>query len=171
MTTTAILTAALVAASAGFGPAIPAGVASASHWVVCATPNQDAACAHLHRAEEHLREGRQRAAGRELERAVRARRAAGQYAGEELWRLAAFRFASGQNRRAIRTLDELAAEAQRSGDISRHAIALTEAVILSADLRDHPAAALRLERLRPLLDSPYLPAATQDVIRQRLVGV
>lgn len=171
MTTTAVVTATLILASGLAGPSTPIDVAPAGSWVVCAGPDQDAACMHLHRAEAHLRANRQRAAGRELARAVRARRAADQYAGEELWRLAAFRFQTGQTRKALRTLDELAAEAQRSGDIDRHAIALTEAVILYADLKDHPAAAVRLDRLRRLLDSPYLPVATHDVIRQRLVGV
>jgi tetratricopeptide (TPR) repeat protein len=145
--------------------------AAVGPWVECASADQDLACTHLARARDLMLEERWREAGRELERAVRARQAAGQYPGEELWQLAAYQYQDGKLRRAARTLDTLATEARRNGDLHRHATALMEAAILYYELREHDVAATRVDRLRPLLHSPYLPTATSEVVRQRIPGI
>jgi hypothetical protein len=171
MLATTVTLVTFLATAAIAAPASPSPAAIEAPWVVCTTADQDAACAHLSRAEQLMKENRLKAAERELRHAVAARRAAGQYAGEELWQLAALRLGTGKIRKAAHTLDDLAAAAQRAGDIDRHAIALTEAIFLFVELRDRPAAAVRLDRLRPLLASPYLPVETGTLIRQRLIGV
>jgi hypothetical protein len=149
----------------------PPLAATTGPWVVCAAADQDAACTHLFRAWDLLVENQRKEAGRELERAVRARQDAGQYAGEELWQLAAFQYEEGQIRRAARTLDALAIEAQHNGDLDRQATALMEAIFLYVDLRETDAARTRLERIRPLIESPYMPVETSQAVRQRLQGV
>jgi tetratricopeptide (TPR) repeat protein len=171
MITTTLLAATLLVLPSA--PVQAAGAVDASHgpWVVCASAEQDAACAHLTRAWDLMIENRRREAGRELERAVQARQDAGQYAGEELWQLAAYQFQEGRIRGAVRTLDRMANEAQRVGDLDRQARALTEAVTLHAQLGNREIAAARLDRVRALLGSPYLPVATADHVRERLHGV
>lgn len=140
-------------------------------WVECPTPHKDAACSHLYRAVELVEENRTRKAIREVGRAIQIRRSAGEYPGGELWFLANLQYHSGRMRQAARTLDLLATEAHRVGDLDRLALALTESIILHAANGRREWAVARLDRLMPLLDSPYLPASRVEYIRERLIGV
>jgi tetratricopeptide (TPR) repeat protein len=153
----------------GLQPATPA--APEDPWVVCRSADQDASCAHLNRARVLLEESNPKEAGREYRHAVEARRASGQYPGEELWLLANFHHQQGEWRQAVRTLDLLAEEAQRAGDLDRLALGLTQAVILDGKNGRKARASARLGRLAPLLESPYLPVERVDYIRERLIGI
>jgi hypothetical protein len=144
---------------------------SAGPWVVCQAPDHDEACSLLHRATELVDENRMSDARRSVERAVELRREAGQYPGGELWLLANLHYQSGRVRHAARTLDVLAGEARDHGDIDRLALALTESIVLHARTGRTDAALARLDRLMPLLDSPYLPASRRTYVQERLIGV
>jgi hypothetical protein len=161
----------LTASVAGLATDTPAGpTTTVDTWVVCTDEIADAACDHLRRAEALLVEHRRKEARWELEAALRTRRENRQYAGVELWELANFHVHSGRHSQTVvRLLDELTAEAARYGDLSRQASALIEATIIYTDLGRGPEAASRLAQLMPLLDSPYLPEATRQKIRSRLL--
>lgn len=153
----------------GLEPATPASLEDP--WVVCRSADQDVSCAHLHRARVLLEESNPKAAGREYRNAAQARRALGQYPGEELWLLANFHHHQGEWKQAVRTLDLLAVEAERVGDLDRLALALTNAIVLDGENGRKDRASARLARLAPLLESPYLPVERVDYIRERLIGI
>lgn len=169
--TTATMTLALFLSVGGAPPSTEAPALSVEPWVECTTPVQDAACAHLHRASELIEEDRLKQAGQEYRNAVQARRLAGQYPGEELWLLASFQYSSGKWRQAARTLDLLANEARDVGDLDRQAMALTNSILLYAANGRTETAVARLERLMPLLNSPYLPAHRVEYVNERLIGL
>lgn len=110
------------------------------------------------RARGLLRAGEFRAARRVLEEAVRQRGEAGRPAARAWWLLAEMDHAAGRPLRAARQLDAAAHDAEVFGDPAMQARALLEAATLYVHERQFARAATRVERLRPLLRSPHLPA-------------
>ena len=112
----------------------------------------------VERARALLRAGEFRAARRVLAETVRERGEAGRPAARAWWLLAEIDHAAGRPLRAARQLDAAAHDAEVFGDPAMQARALLEAATLYAGERHFAQAATRVERLRPLLRSPHLPA-------------
>ena len=85
-----------------------------------------------------------------------------------LWLLAQLDNADGRLLRAASYVDRIAEVAADYGDPVLQSRALLEVTALYAGARAHQAAADRLERLRPLLDSPHLSAEFRAEAQARL---
>lgn len=125
------------------------------------------ATGRMERARGHLASGAFQAARRELARELRDARGAGAYPREALWMLVNLEHLTHPERTA-ELLDELAASAERHGDPVTQAQALLEAAVLYQQMRDPRQARGRVDRLLPLLESPFLSAEKRAALRARM---
>ena len=116
-------------------------------------------------ARAHMMRGDFDGARRELARSIREARAAGSHAGPALWELANVVHVS-EPVRAAELLDEAAAEAETHGDPVAQARALLAAAVLYQQAGRTEEARARVERLRPMLRSPYLPEELRAELRR-----
>lgn len=107
-------------------------------------------------ARELMVRGDFNGARRELGRAVRDARASGSYAGPALWEMANIEHLNAPLR-AAEILDQAAIEAETYGDPVAQARALLAAAVLYQQADRPGEARARVDRLRPMLRSPYLP--------------
>lgn len=121
----------------------------------------------VERARGHLASGAVQAARRELARELRDARGAGAYPREALWLLVNLEHPTRPHR-AAELLDELAESAETHGDPVTQAQALLEAAVLYQQMRDPLESRRRVDRLIPLLDSPYLSAEKRAALRARM---
>lgn len=124
--------------------------------------------AALARADSASQAGRNREARRIYQDLIQEQVAADQYAGEAMWRLALNYLYSDDARRAAEQLDVTAAAAARYGDPALQLRATFEAAALWQKLRRPDLVAERIDRTRALLQSPLVPDADKDAVRQRM---
>lgn len=122
----------------------------------------------LDKAHQLCEEGQWTAARREYASVAKLQRANNVLADEALWNLANLYHGNRQIRRAAETLDELAEAAQRHGNPVVQAKALIESAILYQSLQMPEMASARIERLQPLLDSPFLSDEVRKSIEKRI---
>lgn len=108
------------------------------------------------------------AAERTYSRAVRLIETEGQLADDALWKLAAMQYAQRERAAAARTLDRLAAAAERFGRPETQARALLESAILHHLTGNNDAALRSLDRLFPLRSSPHLSQQLREEIDTRI---
>ena len=121
----------------------------------------------MERIRGHLASGAVQAARRELARELRDARSAGAYPREALWLLVSLEHPTRPDR-TVELLDELAESAEKHGDPVTQAQELLEAAVLYQEMRDPQQARRRVERLLPLLHSPFLPAEKRAALRARM---
>ena len=124
--------------------------------------------AALARADEATFAGRQSEARRIYVGLIREQRAADQFAGTALWRLALNYLYADEYRRAVETLDDLAADASRYGDPALQLRATFEAAVLWKALRRPDLMMERVERTKALLQSPVISEAEKQSVRARM---
>ncbi len=122
----------------------------------------------LDRAHQLSKEGRWKEARREYASIAKLQRTNKVLADEALWNLANLYYGNKQIRRAAETMDELADAAELHGNPVVQAKALIESVILYQSLQMQEEASARIERLQPLLDSPFLSDEVRSSIQKRI---
>lgn len=122
----------------------------------------------LDRAHELSEQGRWKEARREFASVAKFQRTHQVLADEALWHLANLYHGDRQIRRAAETMDDLADAAQLHGNPVVQAKALIESAILYQSLNMPEQASARIERLQPLLDSPFLSDEVRSSIQKRI---
>jgi hypothetical protein len=112
--------------------------------------------ARLDYAHDLRMSGRYKVALRELGAASREQKKAGVSSAETLWQIAEIHYALGSRLRSARALDEVASEAAKYGDPALQAKALFEAAVHYAAIARHSEARARMNRLEPLMSSPFI---------------
>lgn len=108
------------------------------------------------------------AAEQEYRRAAAIVRRQGHLPSFTLWHLACAFYYEGNPRSAAAVLDQLIGEAQRSGELAVEALALYNSAWLSGRSGDGRVAAAKLDGVRTLLHSPYMPASIREQLGTRL---
>jgi ATP/maltotriose-dependent transcriptional regulator MalT len=85
-----------------------------------------------------------------------------------LWHLACALYYEGNPQGAAAVLDQLTAEAQHSGDLAVEVLAMFNSAWLNGQSGNGRVAATKLESVRQLLRSPYMPAAIRDQLSTRI---
>lgn len=116
---------------------------------------------HWHRLEFDRAE-------RAYSEAVRVIENQGRLADDALWKVAAMQFAQRDHAAAARSLDRLAAGAERFGRPEIQARALLEAAILHHRAGNNDRSLRSVERLLPLRSSPHLPEQLRREIATRI---
>jgi hypothetical protein len=124
--------------------------------------------AALARADEATFSGRQSEARRIYQGLIREQKAADQFAGTALWRLALNYLYADEYRRAAETLDDLADASSRYGDPTMQLRATFEAAVLWKALKRNDLMFDRLDRAKALLQSPAIPEPEKKLIRARI---
>jgi hypothetical protein len=119
-------------------------------------------------ADDATMAGKNAEARRLYRELIDEQRAADQFAGKALWRLALNYLYADDVRRAVATLDELAAESNRYGDPSTELKATFESAVLWQQLRRADLVAVKVERARALLQSPAIPDEEKMKVRSRM---
>lgn len=108
------------------------------------------------------------AAEREYRRAVLIVRRQGHLPSFTLWHLACALYYEGNPQGAAAVLDQLTTEAQHSGDLAVEALAMFNSAWLNGQSGNGRVAAAKLETVRKLLRSPYMPVSIRDQLSARL---
>jgi len=85
-----------------------------------------------------------------------------------LWHLACALYYEGNPQGAAAVLDQLTAEAQQSGDLAVEVLAMFNSAWLNGQSGNGRVAATKLESVRQLLRSPYMPVAIRDQLSARI---
>jgi ATP/maltotriose-dependent transcriptional regulator MalT len=85
-----------------------------------------------------------------------------------LWHLACALYYEGNPQGAAAVLDQLTAEARHSGDLAVEVLAMFNSAWLNGQAGNGRVAASRLESVRQLLRSPYMPASIRDQLSGRI---
>jgi hypothetical protein len=85
-----------------------------------------------------------------------------------LWHLACALYYEGNPQGAAAVLDQLTAEAQHSGDLAVEVLAMFNSAWLNGQSGNGRVAATKLEGVRQLLRSPYMPASIRDQLSSRI---
>ena len=109
------------------------------------------------------------AAEQEYRRAAVIVRKQGHLPSFTLWHLACALYYQGNTRGAAAVLDQLTGDAQRSGDLAVQVLALFNSAWLSGQSGDGRVAATKLDGVRALLHSPYMPLSIRQQLGERLV--
>jgi hypothetical protein len=102
------------------------------------------------------------AAEREYRHAAAIARQQGHLPSYTLWHLACAFYYEGALQRAATVLEQLTTEAEQSGDIAVEALALYNSAWLNGRSGSGRLAGTKLERVRNLLRSPYMPSAVRN---------
>ena len=108
------------------------------------------------------------AAEREYRQAAEIARRQGHLPSLTLWHLACALYYEGELQRAASVLDQLTTEAERSGDVAVEALALFNSAWLNGESGGGTQAATKVEHVRSLLRSPYMPSALRALLTARL---
>ena len=103
-------------------------------------------------------------AAQQYQAAVEIARQEGHLPSLSMWRLANTFFHDGQFDRASRTLDQLADEAARAGDLPVQALALYYSAWVNGKAGRGKQMTDRLTQVQALLRSPYMPVDTRNHI-------
>ncbi len=120
------------------------------------------------KAEEATNAGRADEARKLYEDLVKEQKKAGQYNGKALWHLALNYLYDDKTDKAARTLDELAAQADKYGDPAMEMRATFEAAALWHQLKRDDLALPRIESAQALLQSPVISKDDKLYVTQRL---
>ena len=123
----------------------------------------------MEQGNELLASGRFEAAAREFTAAAQMHREQRTSAAEALWKLAETHHYRGHSLRAAALFDQAAEEAGKYGDPVLQAQALLEAAIGYHRSGRNDLALVQMNRLDPLLDSPFLPEAVRSAIENRII--
>lgn len=158
--------AALAQSPAGspFALTVPGRVAEAAR----SEYNPSEVRAQLDNAHRLCEQGRFKEGRRAYAAIARLQRANNVLPDEALWNLANLYHGSGNLQRSAQVMDELAQAAELHGNPVVQAKALVEAAILYHTLGQRQEAAMRIERLQPLLSSPYLSNEVRTEIQSRI---
>ncbi|MGQ0647812.1 MAG: hypothetical protein ACT4P7_09590 [Gemmatimonadaceae bacterium] len=132
------------------------------------TPDSVRVQSALIRADEATFNGRTAEARRIYRGLINEQRAADQFAGTAMWRLALNYLYADEHRRAAETLDDLADAAVRYGDPSLQLRATFEAAVLWKALKRSDLMLERLDRAKALLQSPAIPNSEKTLIKARM---
>ena len=135
--------------------------------VVSVAPTDDPST-HIDNARRALANGEFDVARREFVIAAALDRDAGRLPVEASFGLAHVLYSQSYNREAATTLDRLAAEAARIGDMDTEARALLDAVWLHLDAGQRAAARSNATRLRAIVDDERLSEETRKLVKSRL---
>ena len=124
----------------------------------------------LAKADEASFAGRVNDARRMYRTLIDEQRAADQFAGAALWRLATTNLYADDQKGAAAVLDELAVAAARYGDPRTELRATFEAAVIYSHLKRHDLVAQRMERVRALMQSPFVTAQEKESVRGRIRG-
>jgi HEAT repeat protein len=102
------------------------------------------------------------AAEREYRHAAEIVRQQGHLPSYTLWHLACALYYEGELQRAATILEQLTSEAEQSGDIAVEALALYNSAWLNGRSGSGRLGGTKLERVRNLLRSPYMPSAVRN---------
>jgi hypothetical protein len=122
----------------------------------------------LNQAEEATFAGRSGEARKLYEQLVKEQEEVGQYSGTALWQLALNYLYADDAHKAARTLDELAAQADRFGDPAMEMRASFESGALWHQLKRDDLALPRIKVAQALLQSPVISKEDKQYITQRL---
>lgn len=122
----------------------------------------------LARADAAWQDGRGRDARRIYQDLIAEQRAAREFAGAAMWRLALNYLYADEKMKAATELDELAEAAALYGDPTLQLRATFEAAILWKDLKRPELVGPRIERAQALLQSPAIPESEKEFIRARI---
>lgn len=167
-----LLAVGLVAAAVAGSPAVAGAQGMPRFELWAPSPDLRAdVLMHIQHGDKLITERKYTAARREYGLAADLIRGDGEFPTDALRRIAVSYYFEGKYQNAVSALDELAREAARSGDLATQAWALADAAwVLAADCRRrHLSGAKmvlrqRVEALRELLRSPYLPDGIRDEI-------
>lgn len=107
-------------------------------------------------------------AEQEYRRAAGLVRRQGHFPSYTSWHLACALYYEGNLTGAAAVLDQLANEARGSGDLVVEVLAMYNSAWLSGQSGNGRLAATKLENVRQLLSSPYMPASIRDQLATRL---
>ena len=122
----------------------------------------------LAKADEASFAGRVNEARRMYRTLIDEQREADQFAGAALWRLATTNLYAEDQRGAASVLDELAADAARYGDPRTELRAAFEAAVIYSHLKRQDLVAARMERVRCLLQSPFVTDQEKESVKGRI---
>ncbi len=122
----------------------------------------------LDKAQQLCEQGRWKEARREYASVAKFQRTHKVLADEALWNLANLYHGDRQILRAAQTMDALADEAELYGNPVVQAKALIESAILYQSLQMSDEASARIERLQPLLASPFVSDEVRGAIQKRI---
>jgi hypothetical protein len=108
------------------------------------------------------------AAEQEYRHAAAIARNQGHLPSYTMWHLACALYYEGNPVAAASVLDHLTTEAQRSGDIAVEVLAMYNSAWLSGQAGSGQVAKAKLDGVRKLLQSPYMPASIRDQLNARL---
>jgi hypothetical protein len=108
------------------------------------------------------------AAEQEYRHAAQIVRRQGRLPSFTLWHLACALYYEGNPQGAAAVLDQLTTEAQHSGDLAVEVLAMFNSAWLNGRSGGGRVAATKLERVRKLLHSPFMPASIRDQLSARL---
>lgn len=129
-----------------------------------------AAQALLSEGDEFLGNSRYAAARAKYEEAAEVIRTEAEFAGVALYRIAASFYYEGKPMTSTSRLDDLAEEAAEWGDVVTYAWALADAAWIFGQQGKEIDMDTRLESLKRLLTSPYLPKETREEIASKRLG-
>jgi hypothetical protein len=108
------------------------------------------------------------AAEQEYRHAAEIVRRQGHLPSFTLWHLACALYYEGNPQGAAAVLDQLTADAQHSGDLAVEVLALFNSAWLNGQGGNGRVAGTKLESVRQLLRSPYMPASIRDQLSTRI---
>lgn len=129
-----------------------------------------AARALLSEGDEFLGNSRYAAARARYEEAAELIRNEGEFPGVALYRIAASFYYEGKAMTSTSRLDNLSQEAAEWGEVVTQAWALADAAWIFGQQGKKIDMDTRVERLKRLLKSPYIPAETRGEITSRRLG-
>jgi hypothetical protein len=122
----------------------------------------------LARADVAWQEGRGMEARRIYQGLIAEQRDAREFAGTAMWRLALNYLYADDKTKAAMQLDELADQAAVFGDPALQLRATFEAAVLWQQLKRPELVPARIERAMALLQSPAIPDADKEFVRERM---
>lgn len=125
---------------------------------------------YMERGDEAFGDGRFAAARTHYQRAIDIIRGDGEFPSTALHRIAATYYFEGKHQTAAAQLDALAAEAATYGDIVTQVWAIADAAWILGKQGAKIDMENRLEKLRKLLRSPYLPYQVRSEIMSKRLG-
>lgn len=125
---------------------------------------------HIEMGDELISQRKYGKARKEYKKAIEVVRSEGEFPSAALYRVAAAYYFEGRYKGAARQLDKIAEEASDNGDIVTHAWALADAAWVLGQAGARIDVDRRLEKLRKLLRSPYLPDEVREEVTSKRLG-
>ena len=133
-------------------------------------PENEEARAHIQKGDELVGSGDYAEARRHYEAAAEVIRSAGDFPGLAVHREAAAFYYQGMYQSAISTLNDLAEEATRYGDVVTQLWALADAAWIQGKRGQKIDMERTVDRIHLLLKSPYLPQTVRREVTSKRLG-